>query len=329
MQKFSENIGLELQKYLGVYNKMEAQNEKLHTKQNQLVNQCTESSLKILSVEDSEDDFYLINTYINSHLELIELNHAKTISEMNEMMRHVDFDLILLDLFLGGDCSIKLIPKLKHDYPNIEILVISAQDDIRTALECIELGASYIAKGKFLETDLIKTLYQLKRIISSRRENSILKDIAFQSENIPLVFLKMNDIDYLVYKDFDQFPEELDESLEVFLHKFGTYSIVGIGQGEAYNVGLYQLPAVAAKNYTAFVYAFRLEDKHAFDPRLELGFFLFCLFVPNTLVRFIKNLEELSNNFECLFKPFKSIDELNAQALDRIKRKILNFIKNQ
>ncbi|MCE7736289.1 MAG: response regulator [Candidatus Heimdallarchaeota archaeon] len=320
---------MELQKYPGVYNKMEAQNEKLHTKHNQLVNQCKESSLKILSVEDSEDDFYLINTYIKSHLELIELDHAKTISEMNEMMRHVDFDLILLDLFLGGDCSIKLIPKLKHDYPNMEILVISAQDDIRTALECIELGASYIAKGKFLETDLIKTLYQLKRIISSRRENSILKDIAFQSENIPLVFLKMNDIDYLVYKDFDQFPEELDESLEVFLHKFGTYSIVGIGQGEAYNVGLYQLPAVAAKRFTSFVYALRLEDKEANDSRLELGFFLFCLFIPNNLVRFIRNLEELEKQFEYQFRHIKSLDELSGSYLDKIKRKILRFIKKQ
>ena len=98
---------------------------------------------------------------------------------------------------------------------------------------------------------------------------------------------------------------------------------------KAYNVGLYQLPAVDSKNYTAFVYALRLEDKYACDSRLELGFFLFCLFIPNSLVRFITNLEALSKKFDSLFRPSKSIDELNGPSLDRIKQNILRFIKSQ
>lgn len=299
------------------------------TTYDQLKIKQSEPILKILSVEDSEDDFYLIKTYITRHLKTAELSHVTTISEMNKMLTTHDFDIILLDLFLGGESSFKFISKLKLDHHLTEIIVISAQEEIRTAVECIELGASYISKGKLLETDLIKTLYHMKRLITTRLENSILKEMVFQSENIPLAFLKMDEIDYLVYKDFEYFPEDINESLEVFLHKFGTYSIVGIGQGEAYNVGLYQLPAGPSKKYSAFVYAMRLEDKSAYDPRLELGFFLYCMFIPNNMIGFIKSLEELANRFETLFKPFKSIDELKESDLDQIKQNIIDFIKNQ
>ena len=51
------------------------------------------------------------------------------------------FDLVFLDLRLGQDSGLELIPRLLAENPNVVIVVITAYATIETAVEAIRRGA--------------------------------------------------------------------------------------------------------------------------------------------------------------------------------------------
>ncbi len=57
------------------------------------------------------------------------------------------FDLVLLDLGLGGANGLDLLPKLLALQPNLAVVVITASPELGTALDAFDLGATdYIPK---------------------------------------------------------------------------------------------------------------------------------------------------------------------------------------
>ena len=58
-----------------------------------------------------------------------------------------NFDFAILDLNLGGESSLELIPVLKDTFAQIRILILTGYASIATAVEAIKLGAdNYLAK---------------------------------------------------------------------------------------------------------------------------------------------------------------------------------------
>lgn len=58
-------------------------------------------------------------------------------------------DILLLDVNLPGESGITLLPELHAALPNTDIIVLTQNDDHRTALNAISLGATgYLIKGE-------------------------------------------------------------------------------------------------------------------------------------------------------------------------------------
>jgi CheY-like chemotaxis protein len=295
--------------------------------QGQPIEEKEKKQLFALSVEDSLADFRLLEVFLSQHFPSIELDHVETLPEMFEKLKHQQYDIILLDLNLDGESSFQVIPKLLQMYPLTEIVVVSGQDDVRTALECISYGVSYITKGEFLETDLIKTMTSVVKLVISKQVNAALREAVFQDFLFPLVLFKLGKAgtDVLV-KDFEQFPEPLDVPLSTFLLKLGIHIGISIGQGHRYHAGLYQLPAGSSKNFEVLVYTFRLKDEQATDPRMKMGFFQFCLFVPKFLASLFPPLAVMEKEFKNQHSRFGSAEDLNIQSFLDIKRNIIDYL---
>src|SRR5258705_9692718 len=62
-------------------------------------------------------------------------------------LAEIDPDVVLLDLGLGGDSGLALLERLKREWPELEVIVITGNASIESAVGCIRSGAfDYLAK---------------------------------------------------------------------------------------------------------------------------------------------------------------------------------------
>jgi two-component system, NtrC family, response regulator AlgB len=100
-------------------------------------------------------------------------------------------DMVFLDLKLGDEDGMGLIPVLLSDSPWIKIVVITAYASIETAITAIRQGAAdYIAKP-FTPDQVRLVTHRIGRIRELEMENSVLKENTLQS----------GPMDYLISKN--------------------------------------------------------------------------------------------------------------------------------
>lgn len=115
---------------------------------------------KILLVDD-EDEF--INA-LTQRLEVRGLNvtGATRGEDAVDLISNQSFDIIVLDLAMPGMDGLETLKKIKEKDPDVEIVMLSGQGNIKSGVEAMKLGAE-----DFLEKPVdIKDL--LKRIEEAR-----------------------------------------------------------------------------------------------------------------------------------------------------------------
>ncbi|MFY8004423.1 MAG: sigma-54-dependent transcriptional regulator, partial [Chitinophagaceae bacterium] len=113
---------------------------------------------------------------------------------------HLNPDVITLDYSLGDTDGGKVLKKIKEYNAEIDVIVISGQEDISTALELLKAGAfDYIVKNEETEERLWSVLKHLREIKGLKKEVETLKTelkktydfskvLVGQSEGIKKVF---------------------------------------------------------------------------------------------------------------------------------------------
>jgi len=128
----------------------------------------TPKNIKIIMIEDDEDDVMIIEDFID---EINEKKHQITFTNyLNtqvalENLKSEKTDLILLDLNLIESNGVETLIRFRKAKPNVPIIVLTGLADEKTALECIREGASdYMIKGKISSDQLKRTVkYAIER----------------------------------------------------------------------------------------------------------------------------------------------------------------------
>jgi two-component system, NtrC family, response regulator HydG len=97
-------------------------------------------------------------------------------SKLRQFLEKNPVSLIILDLMMPGVSGIELLPILNRDYPQIPVIVMTASEDIETAISCMKAGAfDYLNKP--VETQrLLSGVEKALRVNALSRENSSLRD---------------------------------------------------------------------------------------------------------------------------------------------------------
>jgi len=139
----------------------------------------------IYIVEDNE----WFNKLLVHNLSLNVDYQVKGFYTAKEFLNHLDDapDVVTLDYCLPDMDGNEVLSKIKAHNPNIEVLVISAQDNIETAVELLKHGASdYIVKEKDIRERLLRVInnihknFYLKKRISDL-EKEVQKKYNFQN----------------------------------------------------------------------------------------------------------------------------------------------------
>ncbi len=100
---------------------------------------------KLLLIEDDAVFAQVLQNSLQKRgLECLHLNSLRQLELLAD--KHV-FDYVVLDLYLGGDSGLTVLPQIRRNYPKARVLVLTGYASIATTVQAIKLGAdNYLPK---------------------------------------------------------------------------------------------------------------------------------------------------------------------------------------
>ena len=141
-----------------------------------------DQKMTILSLEDSDDDFEMLNAVLSDHKQ-ISLSRSSSIKDAMQAMKENDFDLILLDYLLSDGNGLDFLRRMEKADLEIPAVVITGQGDEMIAKQVIQAGAyDYLPKNKIGEESLLRILTNtLEKARLKREIKNAQKKIALMS----------------------------------------------------------------------------------------------------------------------------------------------------
>ena len=141
------------------------------------------------------DDDYALRTVMIKALRTSKINirTASTISEGWYLLEKEEFDLVICDVVLPDGDGLELVKKLKNKFNHLQFIVISAQNNILTAIKADQLDVfEYIPKPLDLNDLIISVDRSLKK-------GSDLSPQLKIEENLPMI--GTSSVMHVVYKN--------------------------------------------------------------------------------------------------------------------------------
>src|SRR4030042_5066511 len=145
-------------------------------------------SLRVLMIEDSEDDVSLVIRELKKGGYNPVYEQAETATAMKKALREKVWDVILCDYKLPKFNGIKAIALLKETNINIPLIIVSGTIGEEIAVECMRLGAQdYIMKGNLsrLCPDIARELEEAE---IRNKQKQAEKELRESEERFRLVF---------------------------------------------------------------------------------------------------------------------------------------------
>lgn len=125
--------------------------------------------------------------------EKYEVKVAHNGREAFKILKSEEIDAVLLDMRLGSEDGLDILKTIKHDYPLIEVIILTAYGSIKNSVEAVKMGAFYYITKP---VDLNELEMYLKRAVQKtktnhnmeNRDNQVLADTSlnFVGESPPI-----------------------------------------------------------------------------------------------------------------------------------------------
>ncbi len=151
-------------------------------------------NVKILIADDDETLCYLLKEELVTEGFSVDIVHDG--STAIEKIKIIPYDLLLLDLEMREITGEDVLKFVQENNPGLQVIVLTAKSEMRTAIECIKLGAyDFLTKPYEFEQLLVvinralehKELLVRNKILTSKITQSIPNEIIGESKRIKSV----------------------------------------------------------------------------------------------------------------------------------------------
>lgn len=182
--------------------------------------------IKILLVEDDEDDYLIAKSYLSEIKQFpFKLDWVQTYAEAVEAIKKAHHEIYLIDYLLGAKSGLELLQMLKDTDKDLPAIMLTGKGDERIDRQAIELGAyDYLEKSSLRADALERSIrYALKHADTLRalRENE---------RKYRTVFENSKEIIFITDEDFNIIS--ISKAIEEFL---------GFSMTEIYEMKTYEL----------------------------------------------------------------------------------------
>ncbi|APG62709.1 nitrogen regulation protein NR(I) [Sphingorhabdus lutea] len=142
------------------------------------------SKKKILLVEDDPSIHIVLESALID--DGYEVHSCDTVSERDTLLRTHKYDLMLTDIILREGNGLKSLHKFADDYPDLPIIIMSAQNTLDTAVRASELNVYEYFPKPF---DLEKLLLTISQAVKPEdfQQNDNIAQYELNQGNMPLV----------------------------------------------------------------------------------------------------------------------------------------------
>ena len=134
-------------------------------------------TIRLLLIEDNPYDVKVIRLMLVSQRRLLstdavfELHDVRTLGEGLRRLREFSPDLVMLDLNLPDSDGLDTFLHLRAENPLVPVIIISATDDLKLAIEAVQAGAQdYLLKGEMSRNLLVRAIHHALERQAIRRE---------------------------------------------------------------------------------------------------------------------------------------------------------------
>ncbi|MDP1727305.1 MAG: ATP-binding protein [Bacteroidota bacterium] len=126
--------------------------------------------VKILLVEDDEDDYIIIRDFLSDTSIEFEIKWVTNYFSFLDHLKEQVFDLVITDYLLGNTSGLEVLKTVKAFNPVLPVMVLTGKGNTAIDMEAMTLGASdYLVKGSFDSSSLERAIrYVLERANSAR-----------------------------------------------------------------------------------------------------------------------------------------------------------------
>jgi two-component system response regulator HydG len=151
--------------------------------------------LRILIIDDEKFHAETVGEILER--EGYECTAAHSGKEAIKKLEQDEFDLVLTDLKLGDSDGLTIVKKVKQDHLDTEVMVITGNGDVKTAVEAIKRGATHYLLKPLDMGELRAIVEQSASRVRLARDNRLLRqqlEEKFGFEGVIGNNLRMNDI---------------------------------------------------------------------------------------------------------------------------------------
>jgi signal transduction histidine kinase len=127
-------------------------------------------TIKILLVEDDQDDYFIIKDYLSDTSLKYEIVWANNYDMFLSYINTVQVDLVITDYLLGRISGLEVLRKAKESNPMLPVMILTGKGNTDIDMEAMKLGAAdYLIKGNFDSSSLERSVrYALERANTSK-----------------------------------------------------------------------------------------------------------------------------------------------------------------
>ena len=157
--------------------------------------------IKIVIADDHEIMLEGISSLIKPKDGIKIVGEARNGIEVLNILRETETDIVVLDIEMPEMNGVEATKKIREDFPNIKVLILTMHNEASFIRRIIEAGAQgYILKNKGKEelVHAIQVIYEggehyteevSKKLISSMKDKKVVGDINFTKREIEILRL--------------------------------------------------------------------------------------------------------------------------------------------
>ncbi|MBI2884312.1 MAG: response regulator transcription factor [Candidatus Methylomirabilis oxyfera] len=141
--------------------------------------------LRVLIVDDHAVVRQGLKQIVGAEPDMRVTGEAANANELLALARHEPYDVVVLDLHMPGISGLDALKELKHDCPQLPVLVLSMHPEDQVAVRTLKLGASgYLTKESAPE-ELVKAIRKVVsggRYVSPTLAERLANDVAIATD---------------------------------------------------------------------------------------------------------------------------------------------------